>query len=106
MSVRRRHTLLQIPPMSPELVELPDARDVSGLAVRTSNARERDPQTAALPGLWARFAAARPEGDSGPPAPVFSVYTEYESDLHGAYTVVLGRAAGPSPSADRTARVP
>jgi predicted transcriptional regulator YdeE len=92
--------------MSPEFIEIPDTRDITGLAVRTSNARERDPRTAVLPGLWARFAATRPDEDSGLPAAVFSVYTEYESDVHGAYSVVLGREAGSPTSAEHTVHVP
>jgi predicted transcriptional regulator YdeE len=89
---------------SPDFIDVPTARQITGLTVRTSNARERDPATALLPGLWGRFIAAT-RGESEPPAPVFSVYTDYESDANGAYTVVLGREAGPSPVQQRTVRV-
>ena len=91
--------------MRPEFVEVSNTRDITGLAVRTSNAREREPETAALPGLWARFEGTRAAAD-GPPSPVFGVYTDYESDVDGAYTVVLGREAGPPTAESRTARVP
>lgn len=79
--------------MNPELVDFPASKHITGLAVRTSNARERDPATAALPNLWGRFTAAQTKhaGGEQPAAPVYSVYTEYESDVNGAYTVVLGR---------------
>lgn len=79
--------------MNPELVDFPASKHITGLAVRTSNARERDPATAALPNLWGRFTAAQTKhaGGDQPAAPVYSVYTEYESDVNGAYTVVLGR---------------
>jgi predicted transcriptional regulator YdeE len=92
--------------MNPEFVDIPNARVISGLTVRTSNARERDRRTAALPGLWARFAAAAAGGDRGAPAAVFSVYTDYESDANGAYTVVVGQDAAPSASPERTVRIP
>ena len=84
----------------PRFVELTSPRDVAGVTARTSNAREADPATAALPALWGRFMAA-----GGSPSTVFSVYTDYESDVHGAYTVVLGREAGRSTSGERTVRV-
>ncbi len=78
--------------MRPEVVDLPAAKRINGRAVRTSNTRERDPATAALPELWARFMALPREGAAIPSAtsPIYSVYTEYESDLHGTYTVILG----------------
>jgi predicted transcriptional regulator YdeE len=90
---------------SPDFIELTTAREITGLTVRTSNARERDAGTALLPGLWGRFMAATAGVQSEPPAPVFSVYTDYESDANGEYTVVLGREAGPSPLEQRTVRV-
>ena len=91
--------------MKPEFVELSEPRDVRGLSVRTSNDRERAPETAALPGLWGRFMGT-PPADSDVNAPVFSVYTEYESDVNGAYTVVLGRERGRPSSSERTVRIP
>lgn len=92
-------------PHAPDFVELSTARQITGLTVRTSNARERDPGTALLPGLWGRFMAATAGVQSEPPTPVFSVYTDYESDANGEYTVVLGREGGPSPLQQRTVRV-
>lgn len=91
--------------MTPEFIELTEPPDVAGITVRTSNARERDPGTAALPHLWARFMAAHPGTEVGPPSPIFSVYTEYESDVNGAYTVVLGREGARSPAAERSLRL-
>ena len=92
--------------MNPEFVELTTPRNVTGLTMRTSNARERDPETAALPGLWQRFMSQRRDAHSGPPVAVFSVYTDYESDVNGAYTVVLGRDTGSPASGAHTVRVP
>lgn len=97
--------------MNPELVDIPASTHITGLSVRTSNARERDPATAALPSLWSRFTAAQAKQVRGdlPASPVYSVYTEYESDVNGAYTVVLGREdvfPDPPESAERTVIVP
>src|SRR5687768_11817756 len=90
--------------MTPEIVDLHQARLITGLAVRTSNERERDPDKGELPRLWARFMAADQEKHGGSRA-ITSVYTEYESDLHGAYTVILGREGPPSAAGDRTVRI-
>lgn len=91
--------------MTPEFIELAEPPEIAGITVRTSNARERDPETAALPGLWARFIATAPAPEVGPPSPIFSVYTDYETDLNGAYTVVLGHEADRSPGGDRSLRL-
>ena len=93
--------------MPPDLVDIPASRDIAGLAARTSNARESDPTTAALPALWARFAAA--QRSSATPAPVYGVYTDYASDADGAYTTVVGHEAGSgtaAATAERVVRVP
>lgn len=95
--------------MDPELVDLPVSRHITGLAVRTSNARERDPATAMLPELWARFTAATPEhaaSSDQPELPVYSVYTDYESDVNGAYTVILGREDGSRSPTDQSVTIP
>jgi predicted transcriptional regulator YdeE len=93
--------------MSPEFVELSAPRDIAGLVARTSNAREADPATAALPGLWARFAGHRPGRGAGPAAAVYGVYTDYASDVEGAYTAVVGQEAGAAGTwAERVVRVP
>jgi predicted transcriptional regulator YdeE len=91
--------------LSPERVTLAAPRHIAGIAARTSNARESDPATAALPGLWTRFAAG-PAPASGPPAPVYGVYTEYETDVHGAYTAVVGREGAPARPTERAVTIP
>jgi predicted transcriptional regulator YdeE len=58
---------------------------VTGTPVRTSNAREMTPN-GVIPAQWA---AMRERPDSG----IIAVYTDYESDLHGEYTFVLGSKA-------------
>lgn len=59
---------------------------VSGVSVRTKNRDEGDVQTAKLPGLWQQFYAGTPSTK----ATVFGVYSDYESDVNGFYTVTAG----------------
>lgn len=95
--------------MTPDFVELPRARAIAGVVVRTSNAQERDPGRAALPSLWARFAEADWASRAGDRTAVHGVYTEYASDVDGAYTVVVGREVDgttAAPLVERTVRVP
>jgi len=75
-----------------------------GLATRTSNADEMDPDRARIGGLWRRFAgervAERVAGTGAPPACV-GVYFDYASDHTGPYSVlagVLADADAPVPS--------
>jgi predicted transcriptional regulator YdeE len=59
---------------------------VAGVAARTSNAIEMTGE-GVIPKLWGKMA---PRGDSA----VIALYTDYDSDEHGAYTFVLGRKSG------------
>ena len=67
---------------------------VAGLALRTDNATEAQPEIGKIPGLWQRF---RSEdwfdrlgklGASGPP---IGVYSAYESDASGSFQLTAGR---------------
>ena len=67
---------------------------VAGLALRTDNATEAQPEIGKIPGLWQRF---RSEdwfdrlgklGASGPPV---GVYSGYESDASGTFQILAGR---------------
>jgi predicted transcriptional regulator YdeE len=58
---------------------------VVGVAARTTNAREMTPD-GVIPKLWAKMAQHA----------TVALYTEYESDEHGAYTFVLGAKADPA----------
>ncbi|HKS95057.1 MAG TPA: GyrI-like domain-containing protein [Terriglobia bacterium] len=69
------------------------AMNVVGLEIRTSNAREADPATAKIPGLWQRVFAQKvpgriPHGMN--PGTLLAVYTRYESDHNGEYSLVVG----------------
>ncbi|MEU6720068.1 GyrI-like domain-containing protein [Nonomuraea purpurea] len=67
---------------------------VVGLAVRTTNADEMDPERAKLPVLWGRagapgaFAHVPGRADEN----LYAVLTDYENDHNGAYTQIVGIA--------------
>jgi len=76
----------------PEEVERPATR-VVGLAVRTTNAAEADPASARIPGLWRRvLEEGVPQRISGRTRPgvLAAVYTAYDTDERGPYTLVVG----------------
>lgn len=85
--------------MEPELVEVRPFT-VSGISVRTVNRDEADLATAKLPGLWGRFhsegVAGKVPGRSSDPN-VYGVYSAYESDKTGAYTVTAGVPVSETP---------
>ncbi len=76
----------------PRLLHM-DGFNVAGLSVKTANRDEFNPSTAKLSHLWQRFFT---EGltDSIPhrlcDSPLFGVYSDYESDADGLYTVTAG----------------
>jgi predicted transcriptional regulator YdeE len=66
---------------------------VSGVSVRTINRDEADPVRAKLPGLWGQFYSQQlPEKIPNRQANslVYGVYSDYESDASGYYTVTAG----------------
>jgi len=72
-----------------EIVSVPGFY-VAGIRVRTSN--ENGQSQNDIGGLWTRFMS---EGlvqkiPGGVSDDIYSVYTDYESDHNGAYTVILG----------------
>lgn len=69
-----------------------EAMVVTGLRIRTKNSDEFDEKTAKLSHLWQEFHASGLASD----AAVFGVYSEYESDANGLYTVTAGvKSAAP-----------
>lgn len=72
---------------------------VAGLALRTDNASESQPQTGKIPELWERFRIEnwfeRLErlGAFGPP---LGVYSAYESDASGSFQIMAGREIAPN----------
>lgn len=68
-------------------------RHVIGLQVRTKNSDETNPSTARIGPLWGRvfqedITARIPHRVPG--RPLLAVYTDYESDHHGEYSLILG----------------
>jgi predicted transcriptional regulator YdeE len=96
---------------NPEVVERPATR-VVGLAIRTTNAAEADPATARIPGLWRRVLEQGVlDGISGRTSPgvLAAVYTAYDSDERGRYTLMVGAevyADAPTPPGLTTVAVP
>lgn len=62
---------------------------VIGLSVRTQNSDEFNEKKAKLPNIWQQFYSS----DLVPNAHIFGVYSDYESDAHGLYTVTVGIAS-------------
>jgi predicted transcriptional regulator YdeE len=64
-----------------------------GIDATTLNEAERDPTTARIPGLWARFykddVLGKLHRKTLPVLPV-GVYTDYESDHTGRYRILVG----------------
>jgi predicted transcriptional regulator YdeE len=59
---------------------------VTGLSTRTQNTDEFNEKTAKLPSLWQQFYSS----DLAANANIFEVYSDYESDANGLYTVTIG----------------
>jgi predicted transcriptional regulator YdeE len=68
---------------------------VVGAAARTSNAREMTPG-GVIPKLWMGAMEFREQVPRSLDSAMIALYTEYESDEHGAYTFVLGAKADPA----------
>ncbi len=59
---------------------------VTGLSTKTQNTDEFNEKTAKLPGLWQQFYASHLSTNAN----IFEVYSNYESDANGFYTVTVG----------------
>lgn len=59
---------------------------VTGLSVRTQNSDEFNEKTAKLPSLWQQFYTS----ELATNANIFGVYSNYDSDANGPYTVTVG----------------
>lgn len=73
-----------------------NALSVSGPHVRTNNALEAT-SARKIPGLWAAFGQAQAASGAGPGA-VYAVYSDYQSDANGEYTLTLGEQCVPAAS--------
>lgn len=59
---------------------------VTGISTKTQNIDETNELTAKLPGLWQQVYSS----DLAANASLFEVYSDYESDANGLYTVTVG----------------
>lgn len=59
---------------------------VTGFSVRTQNSDEFNETKAKLPGLWQQFYTS----EFATNANIFGVYSNYDSDANGPYTVTVG----------------
>lgn len=84
--------------MNPALVEIAPFR-VAGISVRTTNMEETSPETARLGALWGRFfqdGVPDNVANQVPDSPIYGVYSDYESDVNGQYSVTAGVQIEPS----------
>jgi len=82
------------PEAHPHVTELP-AFDVIGLTTSTSNDDEFSGNGTIGP-LWAQFMGGAAKAIPNTfDETIFSLYTHYESDHNGTYTVILGKAVKP-----------
>lgn len=62
---------------------------VTGLSIRTQNSEEFNENTAKLPGLWNQVCSSVLSYHAN----LYGVYSDYESDANGLYTVTVGIAS-------------
>ena len=67
-------------------VKYVDSFIVTGFSVKTQNSDEFNEKTAKLPTLWQQFYSS----DLATHANIFGVYSDYDSDANGPYTVTVG----------------
>jgi predicted transcriptional regulator YdeE len=67
---------------------------VTGFSVRTQNKDEFNEATRKLPRLWQQFHTSELANN----APVFGVYSNYDSDAQGPYTVTVGVVSSSAPT--------
>lgn len=75
-------------------IEYVESFIVSGLGVRTQNSDEFNEKTAKLPSLWQQFHTSGLATNAN----IFGVYSNYDSDDNGLYTVTVGLASSPAPA--------
>lgn len=76
--------------MNETMTHMPSAV-LTGVAIRTTNLRESGPE-AQIPSLWERYFASGLQQQPGVKNPhlLYALYTDYESDVNGEYTLLLG----------------
>ncbi|MFF2911627.1 GyrI-like domain-containing protein [Paenibacillus sp. NPDC057934] len=80
--------------MHTQIVHKPEIT-LTGISARTTNVEEAGPN-GVIPGLWEQFSQvnlAEATGTSNPHL-TYGLYTDYESDFTGAYTILIGHESG------------
>jgi len=67
---------------------------VTGLSTRTQNSNEFSKETAKIPNLWHRFYSRDLVANEN----IYGVYSDYESDANGLYTVTAGVTSEHAPT--------
>lgn len=70
----------------PPVLKYVDGFTIMGLSTKTQNTDEFNEKTAKLPSLWQQFYSS----DLAANVNIFEVYSDYESDANGLYTVTVG----------------
>ncbi|ABV37393.1 transcription activator, effector binding [Shewanella sediminis HAW-EB3] len=68
------------------------AQGLSGLITRTNNAAETEAETARIGPLWQQYFAEN-DGHLTQGKPMYGVYHDYQSDMNGDYSVLVGTQA-------------
>lgn len=89
-----------MPAKHPVLKHL-DSFIVTGFMVRTKNSDEFNPETAKLPNLWQQYYSNKPN----PNETIFGVYSDYESDANGFYSLTAGVKSNNPDSALHTIKI-
>lgn len=69
-----------------DVIQLSNTEQAHGFSVRTTNQAERNPETAQISALWERF-YQHAGSHLTKQSQVYGVYTNYESDMNGAFDV-------------------
>ena len=65
-------------------------KTIAGLKTRTKNVDEMNPNTAKIGALWQHFFENIMPTLGETPQPLYGVYSNYESDAHGKFDVLVG----------------
>ncbi|MCS6155102.1 GyrI-like domain-containing protein [Shewanella baltica] len=68
-----------------------DARPLLGLSIRTNNRAEMSADSAKIGSLWQAFFESS-QLTAMPNSPMYGVYYDYESDMNGDFSVLVGKA--------------
>ena len=71
-----------------------NSKQVAGIKISTSNSNETNPETALIPGLWQQFFSeniAEQIQNRLDESNLFGVYTDYDDEHHGQYSVLAGQ---------------